>query len=134
MSERCPAPSAIGRFTDAQLADPLVSGPSADPDQDGAANLLEFATGGQALAPDAADSLLQSVPAPSGQFAFRFRERKQLSNVVRQFEASLDLDSWTDAVPISVNAVQDLGETAVLEAVFPLQNTARFFRLRYRAE
>jgi hypothetical protein len=124
----------LHQFNDAQLADPLVSGPRADPDQDGAANLLEFAAGGGPLVPDAANARLSSGPAAGGQFALRFRERKQLGNVVRRFEASLDLDAWAEVVPVSVNAVQDLGETAVLEALFPLQSTPRFFRLRYRIE
>jgi hypothetical protein len=40
-------------FTPQQAADPLVSGPSADPDGDGFSNLEEFAFGGDPLVPDA---------------------------------------------------------------------------------
>jgi surface-anchored protein len=41
------------QFSPAQAADPLVSGPGADPDGDGFANLEEFAFGGDPLVPDA---------------------------------------------------------------------------------
>lgn len=41
------------RFTPLQAADPLVSGSAADPDDDGFANLEEFAFGGDPLVPDA---------------------------------------------------------------------------------
>ncbi len=44
------------RFSSAQLADPAVSGDSADPDGDGLANLLEYAFAGEPLTP-------ASVPA-----------------------------------------------------------------------
>jgi surface-anchored protein len=40
-------------FTPQQAADPLVSGPEADPDNDGFANVEEFAFGGDPLVPDA---------------------------------------------------------------------------------
>jgi hypothetical protein len=46
-------------FTSGQIADPLVSGPAADPDADGCSNLEEYAFGGQPLVPDA--PLLQPV-------------------------------------------------------------------------
>jgi surface-anchored protein len=42
-----------GEFNSQQAADPLVSGPEADPDNDGFANVEEFAFGGDPLVPDA---------------------------------------------------------------------------------
>jgi surface-anchored protein len=43
----------LTEFTPQQAADPLVSGPEADPDNDGFANAEEFAFGGDPLVPDA---------------------------------------------------------------------------------
>ena len=43
----------LAEFNSQQAADPLVSGPEADPDNDGFANVEEFAFGGDPLVPDA---------------------------------------------------------------------------------
>jgi hypothetical protein len=122
---------ALRHFSDAQVADPTVSCPVADPDQDGVLNLLEFATGCDPLLSDAANAKVQTGSAPPGQFALRFRERKNLVGLSRQFLISNDLVTWSAVTPLTVSAVQDFGEAALLEAVFSALSTRSFFRISY---
>jgi hypothetical protein len=51
------------RFTPAQLADPLVSGDTADPDADGLANLLEYAFGLEPLSADSPATASDRLPS-----------------------------------------------------------------------
>src|ERR1051326_5692677 len=85
---------ALRQFPSAQLADSTISGAGADPDGDGAPNLLEFAMGGQPLVADAENLKLQSASAAANQFAFHFRQRKDLGGLTRQFLLSSDLAEW----------------------------------------
>jgi hypothetical protein len=122
---------AIRKFADAQLADPLISGTLADPDGDGAANLLEFAMAGSPLVADASNFKLATATAPSGQFAFRFRQAKDLAGVTRQFLQSTNLDSWSPVIPLSVSTAQDLGTLNVLQATFLAPPQQSFFRVNF---
>lgn len=122
---------ALRQFNDTQLADPTVSGQFADPDGDGVPNLLEFAMGGNPLLSDPGNCAIQSAAAGAGQFKLRFRERKSLSGITRQFLLSTNLSSWTSATPVSVAPVQDLGDIQLLEAVFASPAVASFYRLGY---
>jgi hypothetical protein len=54
-----------------------------------------------------------------------------LGDVVRQFQSSGDLQNWTNAAPVTVNVLQNLGVRSLYQAVFPAQNIAQFFRIRY---
>jgi hypothetical protein len=122
---------AVRNFSDSQLADPAIGASDADPDLDGGVNFLEFAMGGDALSPDANTFRLKNISAAVGQFSVRFTERKQLVGVTREFLSSSNLTTWTTIAPLNVQTLQDLGETAVLQATFPVQNSRTFFRLNY---
>ena len=122
---------AVRQFNATQLADAAISGPSADPEGDGVLNLAEFATGGNPLAPDASGAALQNVPAPAGQFRFRFRERKILADVTRQFMNSTNFGSWSVVSPTGVVTLPDLGEVQWLEATFAAPAGQGFFRVSY---
>jgi hypothetical protein len=62
---------------------------------------------------------------------FQFQERNDLGNVVRQFQSSGDLLNWTNTTPTSVSPVQNQGVRSFYQAIFPVQNVAQFFRIRY---
>lgn len=122
---------AVHKFTSAQLADVAVSGPLADGEGDGVANLLEFVTGSDPLVADAVNSKLQDASVAAGQFKFRFREGKTVAGITRQFLSSTNLTSWNPAAPLSVTPVQDLGEVQWLEATFAVPVVPSFFRINY---
>ena len=121
----------LNYFTDAQLANPAVSGISADPDGDGTPNLLEFATGGSPWVADGTNALVKGLLAGRSQLAFQFQERNPLGNVSRQFQSSGDLAYWTNTTPVTVNALQNFGAKTVYQALFPLQNSRQYFRILY---
>ena len=121
----------LHEFTDAQVADPTVSGPLADPDQDGVPNLAEFAFGGDPLTPDPSVSALGVPASAPGTFTFTFRERKALGNVQRHFLTSTNLLDWTEASPTSLFIAGDLPDVYVRGAVFPMQARAAYFRVQF---
>lgn len=121
----------LQRFTDSQLANPLITAANADPDGDGVPNLLEFADGGNPLVPDATNAFVFGSPISTNQFAIQFQERNSLGNVVRQFQNSPDLLNWSNAAPVSVTPLRNQGQTTIYRAVFPVQRSAQFFRLTY---
>jgi hypothetical protein len=125
---------AVREFTDAQLADPAFGGPAGDPDQDGVPNLAEFALGGNPLLADGSTLALQLLPSPCGTFAFSFRERKNLGDVQRRFESSSNLVSWSEVTPSSLATVSNLPDMYLRGAVFPAQDAAAFFRLRFSVQ
>src|ERR1035437_3282529 len=124
----------LQEFTDAQLADPAFGTATADPDHDGVPNLIEFAMGGNPLMADGSTLALQLLPSPSGTFAFSFRERKNLGDVQRLFESSTNLVSWAQVAPSSLVTVSNLPDAYVRAAVFPAQEAAAYFRLRFSVQ
>ncbi|HSU53036.1 MAG TPA: discoidin domain-containing protein [Candidatus Dormibacteraeota bacterium] len=122
---------ALRQFNDAQLADASISGVMADPDGDGAPNLLEFAMGGTPLTPDGSNFKLQSVSASASQFTFRFRQAKDLAGVARQFQQSTNLGLWTTVAPLNVSTAQDSGTVQMLQATFAALAKQSFFRVNF---
>lgn len=123
---------AVRRFTDAQLLESGISGGGADPEADGAPNLLEFATGGDPFLPDAGELVLQGLSVTNGQFMLRFRERAGMIDVSRWFEAAPTLNAWAEIEPVEIRVRQDAGEWRLLEAVLPQDGAARYYRIGYR--
>jgi hypothetical protein len=122
---------ALHEFNATQLADASVSGPGADPDGDGAPNLLEFAMGGEPLVADAENLKLQNASISANQFAFHFRQRKDLGGLTRQFLLSTDLIAWTQVSPLNVSTDQDLGDVVQLLATMEAPSQPSFFRVGF---
>jgi hypothetical protein len=122
---------ALRQFTSAQLADASVSSADADPDGDGAPNLLEFAMGGQPLAADAENFNLHYASRSANQFAFHFRQRKDLGGLTRQFLLSTNLVAWTQVSPLTLSTDQDFGDVVQLLATMEAPAQQSFFRVGF---
>jgi hypothetical protein len=112
-------------------ANPAIAGVNADPDGDGVPNLLEYAVGGNPLVADATNAVVRGLLFSSGQFAFQFLQRNPPGSVTVQFQSSANLLSWTNTAPASVTVLQNFGVNSLCQAVFPVQVTSQFFRIRY---
>jgi hypothetical protein len=123
----------LSAFTDAELDDDAVSGALADPDHDEAGNLLEFVMGGAPKSPDPAE-VFQLHPARSDGdiLVFRFRQRRDLAGIVREFQTSRDLAAWSPVAPTRVVETGRAGEVDLLEATVPVGMLPSFFRVQFR--
>ncbi|HWB01918.1 MAG TPA: lamin tail domain-containing protein [Verrucomicrobiales bacterium] len=97
-------------FTALDRDDPLVSDPTADPDGDGADNLLEYALNGQPKTQDAVLPAVQ-VYTDAGQSALAVTYRRRISTLDLTYEvqASGDLNTW-DTLNTPVGAPVNHGD------------------------
>ncbi len=96
------APQSFGawqklKFTVGELADSSISGPAADPDQDGSANLLEYAL---ALEPKSASRLGLPVMAQESvggetHTTFTFTKPRVIGDITYTVQVSTDLKTWS---------------------------------------
>ncbi len=85
-----------GKFTIGELADSTISGPAADPDQDGSTNLLEYAL---ALEPKTASSLglpVMGQESVNGEThaTFTFTQPLVIGDISYTVQVSTDLKTW----------------------------------------
>ncbi len=93
-------------FTPGQIADPLVSGPAADPDADGFSNLEEYAFGGEPLVPDA--PVLQPVLHRGGGWpVLTARARTSATDLTWSIQAATNLTPGTGSW--STNGITPVG-------------------------
>jgi|GEM_PF-1801136 len=121
------------KFSNAQLADPAISGEQADPDADGLANLLEYGAG---LDPLLNQNFLpvQVELSAQGALSLSLREVPALSDLNYLFESTADLRYW-----ITHNTVTETSRISLGDGVFqvalelppdPAATNRRFARLR----
>ena len=87
--------------------------------------------GGQPLVADADNFKLQSASISANQFAFHFRQRKDLAGLTRQFLLSTNLFAWTQISPLNVSTNQDLGDVVQLVATMNAPAQRSFFRVSF---
>lgn len=117
----------LAHFTADELLDVAVSGPAADPDRDGFANLLEYALG---LAPRVADAAQGPAATTDGDdWIFTYTRPAERGDVGYSVEATEDLATWDVSVATHVRLT--VGVTETWQARVPLATGPRiFFRLR----
>ena len=118
-------------FTPAQLADPTISGPTADPVQDGINNLMKYALMLDPWQP--AQNTIQAGMA-GGNFSFTYTRREWAADLQYSIDVSTNLTSWdTSGTQFSQSVVSDDGlkqGIQVIESSAGKPYPSRFFRLR----
>jgi hypothetical protein len=79
-------------FTAGELANSAISGDLANPDDDSAANLMEYALG---LAPKQNNANPLSPRIESGHFTLTYTRNKSATDVLLTLETSTDLVNWS---------------------------------------
>ena len=113
----------LGQFSAPQILNPLISGENADPDGDGKANLLEYATGGNPMAFDkTGEPVLLNA---EGILHLQYIADTAKTDLIYKAQISIDLINWTD---IAGAVTETLNSLEIREITFPAKGSC-FARL-----
>ena len=120
-------------FTEEELANELIAGENADPDQDFIINLIEYARFLDPLTPSELPKIFVEVfdGVPVAQFTFT--RRKQPNDLFYSVEFSNDFDSWVPGGNFSETVVDNQDDTETVTGTITLEdlnNIPLFLRLR----
>jgi len=118
----------VEQFSSDELADITISGPTADPDGDGFANIVEYALGLSAKSAD--HSGLPEVITSATDWIYTYvkpTDRLDLSYIV---ETSTDLETWTTS-GVTTAQISSINDRETWQARVSLSTTTNvFFRLK----
>jgi hypothetical protein len=123
----------LHHFSAQQLGDPLVSGPTADPDHSGWNNLMKFVLAVDTTPPGAAVPSLG--PGPTGYATLHVRKRKDVGSLQATIALSQDLRVWQQtalgASPswMELHRVFDLGDSYDYTYLYPGTPAALFLKI-----
>lgn len=118
-------------FTEAEIDDPLISGPDVDANVDGYSNFYHYAFGTDPRATGGVAEALTSIAFNGVSLEFTYRFRNPALDLEFIVEESSDLRSWTDATTEHIGSESD-GEITTItvripapEAGVPIRRFAR---------
>ncbi|MGV3662228.1 MAG: hypothetical protein ACO1TE_18725 [Prosthecobacter sp.] len=123
----------MGHFTEAERGNPLISGDTADPDNDQIVNLLEYAQGRNPRIRDSgANPLLTVSKAPGGALTVSHPQLKGAEDIDCIVEASPDMLTWNGGYGKAwTTEIIDNGTTETVTSVSRLPaSTHQFMRLK----
>lgn len=113
-------------FTDSELASPLVTSQSSDPDDDGSTNIAEYYFGTSPKVADTPGSAFQVGRSP-GQLDLIWTRSVDVSDVIAIPQSSPDLVTWEDQVPLDISSISQ-------SFSLPLTLGKAFTRLRFQLQ
>ncbi|MBI2514185.1 MAG: putative Ig domain-containing protein [Opitutae bacterium] len=117
----------LAYFTADELLDATISGPNADPDHDGFANLVEYALGSDPRANSTANAPAMSTAA--GNWTFTYTRPADRPDIVYTVEYSTNLTTW-NAAGVTHTLVSSANGVETWRATYPTSSTPScFFRL-----
>lgn len=120
-------------FTEEELANELIAGENADPDQDFIINLIEYALFLDPLNPSELPKIFVEVVDGVPVAQFTFTRRKQPNDLFYSVEFSNDFDSWVPGGNFSETVVDNQDDTETVTGTITLEdlnNIPLFLRLR----
>lgn len=117
-------------FTPAQLNDPAVSGPDADPDGDQTPNALEYTLARDPRRADGRAFVAHGIPTPNGvALAADYAVSAVATDAAVGWVTSLNFDAWSPASPSVVEVNNHDPSRRALRATFPTTAPEEFQRL-----
>ncbi len=128
-------------YFNSQLGDLSISGPLADPDQDGVANLLEYGVGSSPNEPTEGPGLVEFIQVEAAGVLYPAVRFKRLNldfepSLEIQLEIATDAFNWridpNDVALVSTTPLDEIRDTVVVRSKIPLNGEARqMMRLRF---
>ena len=124
-----------GVFTTAELNDPAISGPLADPDRDGRANVVEYLAGSAPKLADSDPTGLIQAEVVGGRLQIRWTERTFAPDVIAIPERADKVDGpWFSAPELFERTETELSgfrQITVRDTIPVAGRSAGFMRLRF---
>jgi hypothetical protein len=118
----------LAHFTEAELLNPAISGPNADPDKDGFGNLMEYAL---ALEPKSSSTTgLPEVSNSATHWLYTFTHPTDRTDVTYVVQYSTNLTTWTTAAVGDVSQIGSTASTVTIQVRQALTTANVFFRLK----